>query len=170
MAMTASPVTLDRLTTSAGRIFRGVCLSAEVGIVEYAGARIPATTYTFEIREHLKGGGGPTVTFRQVGTPTAGAGDLGRAAGLPVYEPGLEYVIFLLPESRARLTSPAGASRGALLMRGDEVAVPSDLAGLAPSSARAGDEKAAAGGGRVPYRAVRDAILSALGGAPPARR
>ena len=170
MAMTAPPVTLAGLTGSAARVFRGVCLSAEVGMADYAGARIPATTYTFEVREYLKGGGGKTVTFRQVGTPNGGARDLGRAAGLPVYAPGLEYVIFLLPESKARLTSPAGASRGALLVSGEDVIVPRDLAGLAPETPRGRDGEAAAGSERMSYRAVRDAVLGSLGAPPPARR
>lgn len=160
MATIAPPVTLAGLTGSAGRIFRGVCLNAEPGPVEVAGARIAATTYTFEVREYLKGGGGPKVIFRQVGTPGGGPGDLGRAAGLPVYSPGLEYVIFLLPESKAHLTSPAGASRGALLVKGEEVIVPGGLAGLPSTALR---------GGSMSYLAVRDAVLGALGGRPPAR-
>jgi len=170
MAMTALPVTLPDLSGSAARVFRGVCLSAEVGTVEYAGARIAATTYTFEIREYLKGGGGKTVTFRQVGTPGGGPRDLGRAAGLPVYTPGLEYVIFLLPESKARLTSPAGASRGAFLVAGEDVIVPEELTGLFPSAPQGRDATTSAGGGRVPYRTVRESILKTLAGAPPARR
>ena len=170
MAMTVPPVTLAGLTGSAGRIFRGVCLSAEVGTVEYAGARIAATTYTFEVRESLKGGSERTVTFRQVGTPGGGARDLGRAAGLPVYMPGGEYVIFLLPESKARLTSPAGASRGALLVSGENVVVPPGLAGLAPTPLRGGFPDAVAPGEGVPYHAVRAAILASLGGPPPAPR
>jgi len=171
MAMTALPVTLPDLTGSAARVFRGVCLSAEVGIADYAGARIAATTYTFEVREYLKGGGGKTVTFRQVGTPNGGPADLGRAGGLPVYTPGLEYVIFLLPESKARLTSPAGASRGAFLVSGEDVIIPGDLAGLSSSAAPRGrDATTGAGSERVPYRTVRDAILQSLAGAPPARR
>jgi len=170
MAMTVPRVTLPGLTASAGRIFRGVCLSAEVGTVEYAGARIAATTYTFDVRESLKGGSGRTVTFRQVGTPGGGARDLGRAAGLPVYAPGGEYVIFLLPESKARLTSPAGASRGALLVSGEDVVVPPDLAGLTPTPLRGLHSEPIPSGERVPYRSVRDAILASLGGPPPAPR
>lgn len=170
MAMTVPPVTLAGLTASAGRIFRGVCLSAEVGTVEYAGARIAATTYTFDVRESLKGGGDRTVTFRQVGTPGGGARDLGRAAGLPVYAPGGEYVIFLLPESKARLTSPAGASRGALRVSGEHVVVPPDLAGLAPTPLRDPHAEPAPRGEGVPYRSVRAAILASLGGAPPGPR
>ena len=50
MAMTALPVTLPDLTGSAARVFRGVCLSAEVDSAEIAGARISTTTYTFEVR------------------------------------------------------------------------------------------------------------------------
>src|SRR5207247_1592247 len=82
-----------------------------------------------------------------------------------------EYVIFLLPESKARLTSPAGASRGAFLVAGEDVIVPEELTGLFPSAAPQGrDATTAAGGGRVPYRTVRDSILKTLAGAPPPRR
>ncbi len=168
--MTAPPVTLAGLTGSAARIFRGSCRSAEAGTAEYAGARIAATTYTFEVRDSLKGAGGRTVTFRQVGTPSGGARDLGQAAGLPVYAPGLEYVIFLLPESQARLTSPAGASRGALLVSGEDVIVPGDLVGLAPLTRGGRHGETVAVGERVPYRTVREAVLGSLGGPPPARR
>lgn len=169
-AATVATVTLDDMTHSAGRIFRGVCVSAETGATVVAGARILSTTYTFEIRESLKGNGGRTVTFRQVGTPQGGPADLGRAAGLPVYAPGFEYVIFLLPESRARLTSPAGAGLGALPVAGEDVAVPQGLVdrpGTAPRPRGVGE---APGIERLPYRAVRDAILESLRGPSPPRR
>jgi len=168
--MTAPPVSLAGLTGSSAHVFRGVCRSAEVGTADVAGARIAVTTYTFEIREHLKGGGGRTLTFRQVGTPSGGGADLGRAAGLPVYSPGLEYMIFLLPESRARLTSPAGASQGALLVSGEDVVVPRDLAGLTRATPHGREEETGSASDRISYREVRDAVLRSLEGAAPGWR
>jgi hypothetical protein len=164
-----SPVPLSGMAQGAGRIFRGVCRKAEVGTVEVAGAKIAATTYTFEVLEFLKGGGTGTLTFRQVGTPEGGAGDLGRAAGLPVYRPGLEYVIFLLPESRARLTSPAGASRGALTVNAGRVAVPPGLIDPHAVLPHGKAEERAAAGGTMPYATVRDAILESLRAFPPSQ-
>src|SRR5262245_52792734 len=83
------------MTASAARVFRGHCERATTEVVDVAGARLPVTTYTFRIAEHLKGKAVPAVTFRQVGRPDGGPRDLGRLAGLPVYAPGTEYVLFL---------------------------------------------------------------------------
>ena len=163
-AATFAPVTLDDMVESAGRIFRGTCVSAATGTTVVAGARLPSTTYKFEIRESLKGNGERTVSFRQVGVPGGGPADLGRAAGLPVYTPGTEYVLFLLPESRARLTSPAGASLGALPVSDEVVTVPHGLAGLGRRDTHAGGAGEPAGAEALPYSTVRDAVLEALRG------
>jgi hypothetical protein len=114
-------ITLDELTASANRIFRGRCIGVEVGTADLAGARIPMTEYTFRVSDHLKGSRGDTITFRQVGTPKRGPRDLGRLGGIPIYSPGTEYVLFLLPDSSAGLTSPAGAGQGAFVISGDRV-------------------------------------------------
>lgn len=112
-AATRRASSVAELTAASARVFRGTCESVEIGAVSLAGARIPVTTYTFRLSEALKGGGGRTVTFRQAGVPGGGAADLGRLAGLPVYAPGHDYLLFLLPEGRLGLTSPAGAAEGA---------------------------------------------------------
>lgn len=120
-ARMAAPPTLAAMTKSAARVFRGQCASVKVGTVLVAGVRVPVSTYRFRAREHLKGRRRTTVTFRQVGTPDGGPRDLGRLAGIPVYAPGSEYVLFLLPKSRVGMTSPAGAGDGAFIVSGDEV-------------------------------------------------
>ena len=107
---------LESFASASARVFRGRCLAAEPAEVAVAGGRVPVTVYTFEVLEGLKGPLASTVTFRQVGHPEGGPRDLGRLAGLPVYRPGAEYVLFLLPESRAGLTSPAGAAEAALVV------------------------------------------------------
>lgn len=98
---------------AAGRVVHARCVSAEVVVVEVAGARVAATEYTFAVHKTLKGEPGSTLRFRQVGTPQGGPRDLGQLVGLPIYEPGGEYVLFLLPASRSGLTSPAGAGEAA---------------------------------------------------------
>jgi hypothetical protein len=118
---TVAPASLPDLTQSAARIFRGRCVTAEVGTAEIAGALISITTYVFEVSEYLKGAGSSKVTFRQVGKREGGPHDLGQLVGLPTYTPGEEYVLFLLRESRAGLTSPAGAGEAAFYVRGDEL-------------------------------------------------
>jgi len=112
--------TVSDLTSSAARIFRGICERVEVGSVTVAGARLPMTTYTFRVSEGFKGSIGTTLTFRQIGVPGGGPMDLGQRAGLPVYSAGGDYLLFLLPESRVGLTSPAGAAQGAFEILADQ--------------------------------------------------
>lgn len=115
------PATIGRMAASAARVFRGHCIGISVGEVEVAGARLPATTYTFRVGEHLKGSRRRTITFRQLGTPGGGPRDMTRLAELPTYAPGTEYVLFLLPASAVGLTSPAGAAEGAFVIRDETV-------------------------------------------------
>ncbi len=77
--------------------------------MKLAGAELASTTYTFDVSDALKGAGTGQLVFRQIGTRVGGPRDLGARVGLPVYTPGVEYVLFLLPEGTLGLTSPAGA-------------------------------------------------------------
>jgi hypothetical protein len=158
----ATPPTIAAMTKSADRVFRGRCVSAVPGTVDVAGASITVTTYTFRASEHLKGHGKSTVVFRQVGTPDGGPRDLGRLVGLPVYAPGTEYVLFLLPESTARVTSPAGAGDGAFVVSGDTVrGVHADAAAGAARAAAGIDGPTAFD--TMSYEALRGAVLTELG-------
>ena len=129
----AAHSTIGAMTRSAAHVFRGRCTAVAVETMEIGGTPLAVTAYTFHVREHLKGSGSSTFTFRQVGTPDGGARDLGHLVGLPVYAPGTEYVLFLLPDSRAGVTSPAGAAEGAYLVRDGSVA---RVRGAAPSPTR----------------------------------
>ena len=135
------------LTRSAARIFRGRCVAARPGTVDFRGRPLAATAYTFEVSEYLKGDGPPTLTFRQTGTPERGVTDLGRIAGLTVFAPGSEYVVFLRPESKAGLTSAAGRGRGVFLVSGETARVV-DADGRTP----------APGSEIIAYGALRDAV------------
>jgi hypothetical protein len=118
----AAPPSIGAMARSAARVFRGQCTGVAVETATIGGARIAVTAYTFRVGEHLKGDARSSVTFRQVGTPAGGPRDLGALVGLPVFAPGTEYVLFLLPEGRAGMTSPAGAGDGAFVVRDGEVA------------------------------------------------
>jgi hypothetical protein len=130
---------LPDLIRPAAHVIRGRCTSATEGRVVLGGAALRATSYTFEVLEYLKGSGPATFTFRQIGSRVPLAHDLGRLAGLPVYAPGDEYVLFLLPNSTAGLTSPSGAGAGALRVDGD-VAIPMTgaISGIGPTTATHG--------------------------------
>lgn len=162
-ASTIQPATLADLTTRSARVFRGDCVTAEVGTAEIGGARIPVTRYTFRVNEYLKGKGPSTIVFRQVGKPEGGPRDLGRLAGLPVYNLGSEYVLFLLPESGAGLTSPAGESQGALLVIGNQVRgvmnVSTASDALAPARPNAQPGPSTLVTVSMPYEALRNAVL-----------
>ena len=166
-AWTLMPTTVADLTRSAAHVFRGQCVTAQVGTAEVAGARIPVTTYTFRVHEHLKGVGPDTLTFRQIGTPKRGPRDLGRLAGLPVYAPGTEYVLFLLPESRASLTSPAGVSQGAFIVSGEQVRGMYKELGVqgapAPTNRTASAQASPPGVEPMSYEALRRAVLDQVG-------
>jgi len=139
------------LTRSAARVFRGRCVAARPVQVDFKGRPLAATAYTFEVSEYLKGEGPRALTFRQVGTPERGVSDLGRIAGLTVFAPGNEYVVFLRPESKAGLTSAAGRGRGVLLMSGETVRAV-DVDGRTPTP----------GAETIPYEALRRAVMQVL--------
>jgi len=144
----AASFSVVELTRSAGRIFRGRCVDARPGTVDFRGRPLAATAYTFDVSEYLKGDGGRMLTFRQAGTPARDVTDLGRVAGLVVFAPGVEYVVFLRPVSQAGLTSAAGRGRGVLLVSGETVQV-SDADGRTP----------APGAETIAYEALRRAVL-----------
>ena len=139
------------LTRGSERIFRGRCVAARAETVDFKGRPLAATSYFFDVSEYLKGQGPRTLSFRQAGTPERGTSDLGRIAGLTVFEPGREYVIFLRPVSKAGLTSAAGRGKGVLLMTGETVQV-ADADGRAP----------APGAERIAYEAIRRAVRQVL--------
>lgn len=154
---------LDELATRAGRIFRARCVGAEPGTAEIAGAALAVTTYTFEVSDPLKRSSTGPLVFRQVGTPAGGAHDLGARVGLPVYRPGVEYVLFLLPESAAGLTSPAGAGDGAFRIDDERVVPMSAAVSLVTptaSGARSGPSAPTAAASSLPYDAFRSRVRS----------
>lgn len=153
MATLASGATFSiaELTRGSERIFRGRCVAAQTEKVDFKGRPLDATAYTFAVSEYLKGDGPSTLSFRQAGTPFRPIGDLGQIAGLTVFEPGREYVIFLRPVSKAGLTSAAGRGKGVLLVTG-EVAQVSDADGRSP----------APGAERIAYDAIRQAVRQVL--------
>jgi hypothetical protein len=151
----AASFSTTELTRSAERVFRGRCVEARPGTIDFKGRPLAATVYTFEVSEYLKGDGPRRLTFRQAGTPERSVTDLGRIAGLTVFAPGTEYLVFLRPVSRAGLTSAAGRGRGVFLVTGSSVQA-ADLDGRTP----------VAGAETLPYDALRRAILQVLAETP----
>ena len=117
-ALAPEAALLQRFARDASAVVRGVCESASPIEVQVAGATLAATEYVFLVTEAWKGSRSPRLRFRQVGRAGGGRGDLGRLAGLPMYQPGQEYVLFLLPPSASGLSSPAGAGEAAFAVDG----------------------------------------------------
>lgn len=158
-ARMARQVALGDLAATAGRIVRGRCVGAEAGVVQLAGAQLSVTTYTFDVGDPLKGAGTGPLVFRQVGTRDGGPRDLGARVGLPVYTPGAEYVLFLLPEGRLGLTSPAGAGDGAFLVQGERVTSVNGTVRLESPTTAGARTAAAAGGERsLSYESFRQLV------------
>ena len=149
--VSAASFSAAELTRSAARVFRGRCVAARPGTVDFRGRPLAATAYIFEVSEYLKGNGPRSLTFRQAGTPQRDVTDLGRIAGLTVFAPGNEYVVFLRPDSKAGLTSAAGRGRGVLLVSGETVRVV-EIDGRTPTP----------GSEIIAYAALRGAVLQVL--------
>jgi hypothetical protein len=93
----------------AGTVFVGACTEAAVERVPFGTGSLPCTRYVFDVLEPVKGAPGSRVMFRQLGTPSGA----GHVVGMPEYRVGESYLLFLLPESSAGLTSPVGLYQGA---------------------------------------------------------
>ena len=97
-AAVVKEMNLEQLCAHAATIFAGICVSAESDDAV-------AVSYTFKVYHCFKGAPSDTVTVRMHKTAAA----LARA---PVYRPGQEVFLFLLPESPQGFTSPVGFGQG----------------------------------------------------------
>ncbi len=111
---------LVQLQDRAGAIVHGRCF-ARRDVPD--GQPLPYTEYTFEVLEAVKGCQDANkktlerITFRHAGTLRGTARADGTEAvplnlGLPSYELGKEYVLFLTRESKAGLCAPVGLTLG----------------------------------------------------------
>jgi hypothetical protein len=106
-AISVRPVNLVEMVGMADRIFFGRCLEAREGTDEATG--LPVTVFRFHVLEALKGvEAGEIVEFRQVSSTSQRL----RIPGLPTYRKGQSLLMFLGPDSRLGLTSPAGLAQG----------------------------------------------------------
>jgi hypothetical protein len=117
-ATTVRVTNLQDLLQSSQRIFVGTCISVE----DDATGSIPFTVYTFEVLEKIKGVSVDTITIRQFGLskPIAVGNGLVRTMtiqGMPTYESGKEYLLFLVGESPIGLSSPVGLAQGVFRYR-----------------------------------------------------
>jgi hypothetical protein len=106
------------LAARAERIFLGEVLTRTTGKDPLGH---PATVYTFRVEQVLKGPLTDTVTIKQIGVAyPAEDPDTGIITfpieGVPVYEPGHRYLLFLNGTSDIGFTSPVGLGYGAFVV------------------------------------------------------
>lgn len=107
-AASVLPLGLERLHGDAEHIFLGTCVANESRFD--ADSQMIATFTTFRVDTPLKGTRESSFTFKQVGGATAD-GTL-VVPGVPKFEPGKEYLLFLPPASNLGFSSPIGLEQG----------------------------------------------------------
>lgn len=112
------PLGLDRLHSDAKLVFLGECLSNSVQFDKQSGRVVTYTT--FEVLETYKGKLGRSHTIKQVGGNLPEANLNVRMSGVPQFEVGKRYVVFLPPVSKLGFSSPVGLSQGMFLVKTDE--------------------------------------------------
>lgn len=112
------PLGLDRLHSDAKLVFLGECLSNSVEFDQQSGRVVTYTT--FEVLETYKGKLGRSHTIKQVGGNLPQANLNVRMSGVPQFEVGKRYVVFLPPASKLGFSSPVGLSQGMFLVKTDE--------------------------------------------------
>src|SRR2546426_826755 len=109
------PLDLTALASKAQRIVVGRVVSRAGG---HDPLGLPATVYRLRVERVLKGRAAHRLTIKQIGVP----GPLQDPAtgvvtfpidGMPVYEPGRRYLLFLNGTSDVGFTSPVGLAMGA---------------------------------------------------------
>ena len=108
-ATTVLPLSLQQLSDRAELIFYGSVLENEV-IRDGNNSRI-ATLTRFQVHDLIKGQAADTHTIKQIGGEIAGGRTL-RIHGVPRYEVGESYVIFLPRPSSLGFSSPVGLQQG----------------------------------------------------------
>ena len=116
------PLGLDRLHGDAEYVFLGECLSNSVDHDRVSDMVVTYTT--FEVIEAFKGSLGRTHTIKQVGGVLPGADIATKFAGVPQFDVGKRYVLFLPPVSRLGFSTPVGLGQGLFHVRVDARGAP----------------------------------------------
>jgi len=121
-AASVLPLGLERLQGDAKTIFLGECLSNTVEMDQQSGRVVTYTT--FEVLETYKGKPGRSQTIKQIGGNLPGANLDVRIPGVPQFEVGQRYVVFLPPASKLGFASPVGLGQGMFTVKKDATGAP----------------------------------------------
>ena len=109
-------LTLEQMVKRAEVVFVGRCLTSTEQDDPQIGQTV--TVIEFDVVKALKGELGATHTLKQYGG--TGEGTSHRIAGMPIYSPGEDVILFLYGESQYGLASPVGFSQGKFTFVRDE--------------------------------------------------
>ncbi len=109
-ATSVLPISLEQLSTRASLIFYAEVVNNQVKKDEQSG--YIATFTEFKIIDLIKGKTGDTHTIKQIGGHLKGANTTLRIHGVPQYQTGNKYVVFLPKASGLGFSSPLGLHQG----------------------------------------------------------
>ena len=109
-AATVLPLYLDEMADTAAVAFEARCVANRSEVDKVTGLVVTYTT--FEVRDVLKGSAGARHEIKQVGGALPGDGPQYRVMGVPRFEVGEDYVVFLAGVSSAGFSSPMGLAQG----------------------------------------------------------
>ncbi|MBL4711481.1 MAG: hypothetical protein JKX75_03095 [Gammaproteobacteria bacterium] len=123
IATSMLPLSLEQLSTRADLIFYGKVINNQVKQDEQSGAI--ATYTTFSIIDLIKGNTGDTHTIKQLGGFLKDQNFGMRIHGVPTFQVGNDYIIFLPEKSTLGFSSPLGLHQGSfsVSMDNDELIV-----------------------------------------------
>lgn len=116
------PITLEQLSTRATLIFYGEVLSNQVKQDEQSG--YIATFTEFKVIDLIKGDAANTHTIKQIGGELKDRNMALRIHGVPRFQAGKNYVVFLPTKSKLGFSSPLGLHQGSfsvLNINGEQV-------------------------------------------------
>jgi len=109
-ATSLRPISLEQLSTRATLIFYGEVLNNEVRQDEKSGQI--ATFTEFKVVDLVKGRAGSTHIIKQLGGALKNSNTSLRVHGVPKFQPGHGYVVFLPTKSKLGFSSPLGLHQG----------------------------------------------------------
>lgn len=104
------PLYLEEMIDTSAIAFEGRCLGNRTE--RDAATGLVVTYTTFEVRDVLKGAPAATHEIKQVGGSLPGEGLEYRVKGIPAFNVGEDYVVFLAGVSSVGFSSPVGLAQG----------------------------------------------------------
>jgi hypothetical protein len=114
-ALTSLPLYLDELIDRSAVAFEGTCVSNRTERDALSGLVVTYTT--FAVHDALKGSPESTHVIKQVGGTLPDESFTYRVHGVPTFNVGEDYVVFLAGVSAAGFSSPMGLGQGRFTVR-----------------------------------------------------